>query len=97
MLCVIAPLVVAEIKRLLCEGVSQRDIARRIGVSRTTVGAIATGKRQEQAVEKEAVAEPGPDLLSLPTRCNRCGYKVHLPCQVCRVRGFISKTTQRTA
>ena len=44
----IAPSIVNEIKRLLAEGKhSQRGIARMIGVSRGTVGAIARGTRPD--------------------------------------------------
>ena len=45
----IAPAIVDEVKRLLNKGkLSQRNVALRTGVSRTTVGAIASGKRPER-------------------------------------------------
>ena len=49
----IATTVVDEIRRMLGEGrLSQRNIARRIGVSRGTVNAIALGKRAHDLVRR---------------------------------------------
>ncbi len=80
--------VVEEIVRLLKEGQhSQRKIARRLGVSRGTVSALANGQRAlfGRAPEAEA-AERGPQLP--PERCPQCGFFVHLPCLVCRTREY---------
>lgn len=81
--------VVEEVGRLLAEGqLSQRKIAARLGVSRGTVGAIASGRRGLYGKEP-----PPDDCQSLahqspPERCHRCGYVVFMPCLVCRARRY---------
>jgi transcriptional regulator with XRE-family HTH domain len=77
---------IAEIRRLLAERkCSQREIARRLGVSRGSVVAIALGRRHcgdVSASRVEMVEEPcGP-----PVRCPGCGAMVYLPCVLCHVR-----------
>jgi len=79
---------VAEIRRLLAEGESQRKIAAQIGVSRGTVGAIALGRRPDredrrQTVPGDAAVPHGP-----PRRCPGCGGMVLMPCLLCRVRAL---------
>ena len=80
--------IVLEIRHLLAEGtISQRKIARRLGVSRGTVNAIALGRRRESAgraddVEEGFLAPAGP-----PRRCPGCGGMVRMPCLLCRLRG----------
>jgi hypothetical protein len=79
---------VDEIKRLLAEGqASQRQIARLTGVSRSTVGAIASGKRAERPPQTA-----DGDELPRPTgplgRCAGCGGLVYTPCLLCRVRAL---------
>jgi len=81
--------VVDEIERLLHEGgLSQRKIARRVGVSRGTVNAIARGQRPDyRALRRERandfVAPTGP-----VARCPTCGARVQMPCLACRVRAI---------
>jgi len=81
--------VVDEIKRLLEEGsLSQRRIARQLGVSRGTVHAIARGKRpdyrpREREQEDDSVSPHGPWR-----RCPTCGGMVQMPCLACRVRAM---------
>jgi transcriptional regulator with XRE-family HTH domain len=88
----IAPSVVHEIKRLLAEGkYSQRKIARITGVSRGTVGAVASGKRRDYAArardpELELEQPTGP-----PQRCPGCGGLVYLPCRLCHVRKLVAE------
>lgn len=82
----LTPSVVAEIQRLLHQGVlSQRAIARHLGVSRGTVHAIAQGKRRDHP--------PGPDrsrrfprTKGAWQRCPGCGGTVQMPCLLCQVR-----------
>ena len=80
---------VEEIDRLLQDGnLSQRKIATRLGVSRGTVNAIANGRRGLFGKEPtEARSDPSPHGVS-PERCPRCGFKVYLPCLVCRTREY---------
>jgi hypothetical protein len=81
--------VIAEIRMLLAlKTHSQRYIARLLGVSRGTVAAIASGKRQKTPLpepcddDTEDTEEPsGP-----PTRCPGCGGLVYIPCLLCRLR-----------
>lgn len=81
--------VVQEIDRLLQEGeLSQRKIAARLGVSRGTVGAIASGRRGLYGKDPhDNHREPLPPQ-SPPRRCKRCGYYVHMPCLICRSRDY---------
>src|SRR4051812_23660736 len=75
-----------EIDRLLKEGeLSRRKIALRLGVSRGTVAAIASGRRGVYG--KDPVGRHSAPLRkSPPTRCPQCGYRVYLPCRICRMR-----------
>ncbi len=85
----IAPAVVEEIRRLLGEGrLSQRRIAREVGVSRGTVNAIAQGKRPDRPARPlrrvgEVVVPAGP-----VRRCPECGAMVYTPCLACQVRAL---------
>ncbi len=87
----IAADLIAEIQRLLAEGkLSQRKIAKLTGVSRGTIGAVASGKRQLQEREAdcwEAGLEPQPGP---PQHCPGCGGLVYLPCRLCRTREFLA-------
>jgi hypothetical protein len=64
---------------------SQRKIAAQLGVSRGVVSAIAAGRRglygQDPFAKYSPLAPTSP-----PTRCPTCGYRVYLPCLVCRTR-----------
>jgi hypothetical protein len=88
----IAPSVVQEVKRLLAEGrYSQRKIARITGVSRGTVGAIASGKRPDYPprasdAEGELEEPTGP-----PRRCPECGGLVYMPCRLCHARQVVAE------
>jgi hypothetical protein len=86
----IAPSVVQEIRRLLAEGVySQRSIARITGVSRGTVGAIASGRRRDYGPSPHGRAldeSAGP-----PRRCPGCGGLVSMPCRLCHVRKLVAE------
>jgi transposase-like protein len=87
---------VDEIVRLLFEeNVPQRAVARQLGVSRGTVHAIAHGRRTRRFAAEKAEEDPTPDVLALPERCLRCGYRVYLPCQVCRTRSHVARHGDR--
>ncbi len=74
---------VQEIRRLLCEGeLSQRKIAARLGVSHGIVGAIASGRRGADEASRSRAAG------RYPVRCRRCGYRVYLPCLICKTRDY---------
>lgn len=83
------PALVAEVRRLLAEGkLSQRGIARRLGVSRGSVHAIARGKRPDRSAAEplDEVWWQGP-----PARCPGCGGMVFLPCRACAARKALSR------
>jgi hypothetical protein len=81
--------VVEEIGRLLDEGkLSQRKISARLGVSRGTVGAIASGRRGMYGKEPQADGSEPLVCRSPSERCCRCGYRVSMPCLVCRTRQY---------
>jgi DNA-binding XRE family transcriptional regulator len=76
---------VDQILALLKEdSLSQREIARRTGVSRGTVCAIANQRRKVRPVPARW------DQLCLFTgpivRCPRCGGRVYAPCRLCYIR-----------
>ncbi|MGQ9576125.1 MAG: helix-turn-helix domain-containing protein [Thermoguttaceae bacterium] len=84
----IPPWRVAEIRRLLAEGkLSQRQIARKTGVSRGTVNAIARGKRQDRIRRHEPDGQFAPPSGPL-RRCPGCGGMVQMPCLLCHVRAL---------
>ena len=77
---------VEEIHRLVVEGkLSQRKIAHRLGVSRATVSAIASGARA--LVGRQPALATGRESKS-PQRCPKCGFLVEMPCVVCRTRAY---------
>jgi hypothetical protein len=82
----IGEIVVDEIREMLREGkLSQRSIARQIGVSRGTVNAIALGKRPEPGLRRRADGDFVPP--SGPKRwCRGCGAMVQTPCLACYIR-----------
>ncbi len=77
--------VVEEVRRLVAEGtLSLRKIARRVGVSRTTVGKIVSGRHVSfwlPRAEQANCVPTGPRR-----RCAQCGALVDLPCLACHVR-----------
>jgi hypothetical protein len=77
---------VLEIDRLLRAGeLSHRKIAARLGVSRGTVSAIASGRRGLYG--KDSFERVAPTLPSSPpARCKHCGYRVYQPCRICQAR-----------
>lgn len=82
----LAPAVVAEIQRLLAAGqLSQRAIARHLGVSRGIVQLIAHGKRRSHPPRSAVASSPRPSRRSWG-RCPECGGWVQLPCLVCQLR-----------
>ncbi|MGW8256524.1 MAG: hypothetical protein ACWGMZ_03465 [Thermoguttaceae bacterium] len=94
----IAPHLVEQIEELLREGkLSHRKIARLTGVSRGTIGAIASGKRVERQrriypwdAEPEVPETP-------PARCPQCGAMVYMPCRFCRTKTAIAEKPELRA
>lgn len=79
---------IQEVRRLLSQPeLSQRTIARMTGVSRATIGAVASGRRPDYQPRPRSDEEDdrpqGP-----PQRCRGCGGLVYMPCRLCRVRAI---------
>jgi DNA-binding XRE family transcriptional regulator len=80
--------VVEAIDRLLKEGkLSNRQIAEEVGVSRTSVNAIARGWRGLFGRGRDPESD-ACDTIEPSVRCPKCGFQVHLPCLVCRTREY---------
>ena len=94
----IALRVVDEVRRLLAEGkLSQRKVAKVLGISRGTVGVIASGRRPDYEALRRARAEKeATPPAGLPRRCPGCGGMVAMPCIACstlatgKVPGFLT-------
>ena len=79
--------VVDEIRRLLGQRrLSQRKIAARIGVSRSTVNAIALGRRADFPARLSRDDRDFTPPSGLPARCPGCGGLVQMPCLLCFLR-----------
>ena len=77
---------VDEVSLLLADDrLSQREIARRLRISRGVVAGIANGTCPDYAALRLPV---GPDTPQTPLtgRCRQCGAVVELPCVACRAR-----------
>jgi len=82
-------LIVQEIRRLLTEErLSQRKVARITGISRGTIGRIASGKRPDYPERSQADEWPEPS--GPPERCPTCGGMVYMPCRLCALRGQLA-------
>jgi hypothetical protein len=83
----IATATIDRVRQLLREGrLSQRRIARHVGISRGTVNAIALGRRPDRAPR-----QPEDDAGFAPpsgahVRCAGCGGLVQMPCLACYIR-----------
>jgi hypothetical protein len=79
--------IIDEIQRLILGGsLSQRKIARRVGVSRGTVNAVALGKRHLSPRRRREHTLPAP--VGPLVRCAGCGGLVRCPCLLCGVRAY---------
>ena len=87
--------IVLEIRRLLDEGrLSQRQIAEKLGAGRSTVQAIANGRRDLHGRESLPSVQSLCELEAIPTRCTKCGGMVFKPCLLCRARAFQQRLRQ---
>lgn len=66
---------------------SQRQIARRLGVGRGTVSAIALGRATAKSKPRLSSRESFcPDTSRPSRRCAVCGARVYPPCHACATR-----------
>jgi len=76
-----------ETRRLLALGnLSQRRIARIVGISRATVNAIARGNYHDRESREAARLREQPVFEGPLARCPGCGGMVLMPCLACRVQ-----------
>jgi hypothetical protein len=76
-----------EVKRLLAAGrLSQRKIARQVGISRGTVEKIASGRWQPKREWMRLQVPTGPAV-----RCQECGAMAQMPCMACQLRAIQKK------
>jgi len=87
----IAAAKVQEIEQLLRKGqYSQRQIARRTGISRATIAAIAAGERPDYEAQRQLrqLRQAEDESIGPVERCRGCGGMTQMPCRLCRVRNF---------
>ncbi len=83
----IADALVREIREMLARGeLSQRQIARRVGVSRGTVHAMARGKRPDRPAPRRSNGRTFTPPRGRFRRCPTCGGMVQMPCLACYLR-----------
>ena len=86
--------VIDEVARLIREGrLSQRRIAKKLGISRGIVGAVANGTRSlfGMHANKENAESVEQTTSRLPERCPGCGGRVLLPCVYCRAQAYLQQ------
>jgi hypothetical protein len=82
----------SEAQRLLTEGtLSRRKIAALVGISRSTVSAIASGSYAERIARQQAHTERSIVPRGPLARCRQCGGLVYMPCWACHVRQLKEK------
>lgn len=83
----LAPDLVERVRELLREKVPQREIARRLPISRASVMLIARGKdspRPKPTPDSESTEGPSPFRPCRKRRCRQCGAMIILwPCLLC--------------
>ena len=68
------------------ENSSQRAIARRLGVSRGVVQAVARGRPRLRAPRERVTGNGFRPPAGMFLRCPGCGGKVQMPCLACYLR-----------
>ena len=82
-------IIIQKIQILLKQGkMSQRQIAKNLGVSRGTVHAVAKGKRTLTTAKTVFWVAP----TGQPKRCPQCGGHVRMPCLACQILEGISNS-----
>ncbi len=77
----ISPAKENQIRQLIAKGMSRRQVAADLKVSRDTVARVL--KREPRPVETN---DPPINIFSGPVgRCPTCGVKVYLPCFACYI------------
>jgi hypothetical protein len=80
---------------LLAQALSQREVARRMGIARATVRKIAAGCWRDHALRRRISVEDVRQPVGIVGRCPACGLRVRMPCLVCLARS--ARMTDRRA
>jgi len=84
--------IIKKITLLVKQGtLSQRQIAKRLGVSRGTVQAVVHGRRTERIPFTMKAAASWVVPSGQPKRCPECGSWVKMPCLACQL--FVTQKT----
>jgi len=84
--------VIHEVKELLSEGLTQREVALEAGVSLGTVSRVATGQRSKRKPARPKPVEETEERCGPIERCRGCGYRVEMPCLICQAREVRDQT-----
>ncbi len=79
---------IAQIIELYEQGISQRKIAKRVGVARESVRKILNRSRNHLEFGLELDSLPIAYPSNQTERCNHCGALVFLPCLACTIRNL---------
>jgi hypothetical protein len=79
---------IAEVERLLGMGLSHRNVASKVGISRGSVGSISRGELSDRRCVHERLAIV-PTMTGDVGRCPTCKRKVKLPCHACYVESLV--------
>ena len=71
---------------LIQAGLTNRQVAERLGISPPTVSAIRTGKREVGDRSRRRKAYNQPTAGGEVNRCPTCGGKVFGECRACAIR-----------
>ncbi len=88
--------ILMEAERLLLSGLSERKVASRLGICRSTVQnyrkrGFELRERQRDADEEITYFS---DFTQIPKRCEKCGWKVRVPCLYCQIQEHRKKKSQ---
>lgn len=71
---------------LIKAGLTNAQVARRLGISPPTVSAVRTGKRKAGDRSKRRQPYNEPTTGGKVNRCPTCGGKVYGECRACSIR-----------
>ena len=86
--------VVMRVRELLAEGRNHSEVGRMVRLSRNTVTKIAAGRYPDYTAIRRAKQQAQGSGRQRPMgKCPGCGYRVHLPCRICRARAMAALST----
>ncbi len=92
----IDPKVGERVKELLATGLTRREIARQVGISKGTVRAMATGQWFKRPAKRPAKRRVEFKPPSGPlVWCSRCRANVQKPCVACGARRWKAGQNQK--